>query len=351
MPFLLPSTLQFGVRIPPDHVGDPVVSKAHSFYYRWLAVISIVLVGANVVVRLSKLGSTPSATAWYTGVFFLAVVACYLNYYVTHRRLHNAKEAAEWYKGKKQVIMADTSAHQQMRRVSYWWAAPSVIISLITLVVGIIRYPNLPNRIAIHFDLNGVANGWAHKSVLSVFSLIILQFLLIVVTGLINYSIQRGSIRIDPAEPEHSRRHQERMQRQLIRVIWILIAFTNLTMLFGSLSIWGVWNHNSALSSMITIFPIVLGGVVVVGIALWSAYQRRRRDHEHHGDALKKGHVHRDDDRYWKGGGIYFNPDDPAILVPKRFGIGWTFNFAHPIAWVILAAIIAIPALISIFSK
>lgn len=44
-----------------------------------------------------------------------------------------------------------------------------------------------------------------------------------------------------------------------------------------------------------------------------------------------------DDDRYWKAGGVYFNPDDPTILVPKRFGIGWTFNFAHPIAWVILA--------------
>ena len=27
---------------------------------------------------------------------------------------------------------------------------------------------------------------------------------------------------------------------------------------------------------------------------------------------------------------FYVNPDDPAILVPKRMGIGWTINFGRP---------------------
>jgi uncharacterized membrane protein len=33
-----------------------------------------------------------------------------------------------------------------------------------------------------------------------------------------------------------------------------------------------------------------------------------------------------DDDRYWRGGVIYINRDDPAVFVPKRFGVGWTVN-------------------------
>lgn len=40
--------------------------------------------------------------------------------------------------------------------------------------------------------------------------------------------------------------------------------------------------------------------------------------------------VFRDDDRYWYGGLLYSNSDDPAMFVPKRFGIGWTLNFGHP---------------------
>jgi len=36
--------------------------------------------------------------------------------------------------------------------------------------------------------------------------------------------------------------------------------------------------------------------------------------------------------RGWRGW-IYQNPDDPALFVPKRVGIGWTINFGHPWAW------------------
>jgi uncharacterized membrane protein len=39
------------------------------------------------------------------------------------------------------------------------------------------------------------------------------------------------------------------------------------------------------------------------------------------------------------------NPEDPALLVEKRFGFGWTLNFANPMSWVLLAAIVGVPLL------
>jgi uncharacterized membrane protein len=41
-------------------------------------------------------------------------------------------------------------------------------------------------------------------------------------------------------------------------------------------------------------------------------------------------------DRYWKLGVFYFNRDDSAVLVEKRFGLGYSLNFARPTAWFIL---------------
>jgi uncharacterized membrane protein len=38
-----------------------------------------------------------------------------------------------------------------------------------------------------------------------------------------------------------------------------------------------------------------------------------------------------DDDTRWKGGIIYVNRDDPAIWVPRRFGMGWTINLGRPV--------------------
>ena len=45
-------------------------------------------------------------------------------------------------------------------------------------------------------------------------------------------------------------------------------------------------------------------------------------------------------DRYWKLGIFYFNPDDSAVLVEKRFGLGYSLNFARPTAWIILLLIL-----------
>ena len=37
---------------------------------------------------------------------------------------------------------------------------------------------------------------------------------------------------------------------------------------------------------------------------------------------------------------FYFNRNDPALFVEKRFGIGWTVNMANPRSWFFLGAIL-----------
>ena len=46
------------------------------------------------------------------------------------------------------------------------------------------------------------------------------------------------------------------------------------------------------------------------------------------------------DDR-WLGGFIYINRADPALLVEKRMGIGWTLNFGNPWSWLLIAMLVA----------
>jgi uncharacterized membrane protein len=51
-------------------------------------------------------------------------------------------------------------------------------------------------------------------------------------------------------------------------------------------------------------------------------------------------------DECWKFGQLYFNPDDPAIWVEKRAGVGYTLNFGRPASWAILLAITAAPLVV-----
>lgn len=54
----------------------------------------------------------------------------------------------------------------------------------------------------------------------------------------------------------------------------------------------------------------------------------------------------------WKWGVFYYNPRDYRFIVPKRNPImGWTFNFAHPVSYVVFLLIILIPILYHILLK
>jgi uncharacterized membrane protein len=47
-------------------------------------------------------------------------------------------------------------------------------------------------------------------------------------------------------------------------------------------------------------------------------------------------------DACWKLGIFYFNPADPAVFVAKRFGVGYTFNFANRWSWLMLVALLVV---------
>ena len=53
----------------------------------------------------------------------------------------------------------------------------------------------------------------------------------------------------------------------------------------------------------------------------------------------------------WKAGIFYSNRDDPALFVPKRFGMGYTLNFGNSRSWAVLAVItllLAAPLLLAV---
>jgi uncharacterized membrane protein len=41
---------------------------------------------------------------------------------------------------------------------------------------------------------------------------------------------------------------------------------------------------------------------------------------------------------------LYVNRDDPAVMVGKRFGVGWTLNFGNPRSWLLVGVLLALVA-------
>ncbi len=87
--------------------------------------------------------------------------------------------------------------------------------------------------------------------------------------------------------------------------------------------------------------------IVVIFTLFWHP-QRSPRKTNTIADPRSTDVIFRDDDRYWNAGVFYNNPDDPALFVPKRFGLGWTMNFGHPQAKFVLIGMLLLVLLFGV---
>jgi uncharacterized membrane protein len=87
---------------------------------------------------------------------------------------------------------------------------------------------------------------------------------------------------------------------------------------------------------------LIGGSVIIAAFLLFLPTPTSRTRGEASADRSDSGALVRDDDRFWYGGLLYCNQDDPDLLVPKRYGWGWTVNFAHPAAKFILFGVVVL---------
>ena len=82
---------------------------------------------------------------------------------------------------------------------------------------------------------------------------------------------------------------------------------------------------------------LTIVGILILSAVYGQSGSRVFRKLDHNENYLS------DEDRHWKLGVFYFNREDASIFLPKRFGVGWTMNFARPAVWVIIVGLIIFP--------
>jgi uncharacterized membrane protein len=95
---------------------------------------------------------------------------------------------------------------------------------------------------------------------------------------------------------------------------------------------------------------VICGTLIAIVLVLFWHPQRSRTKTRTSADRQRTDAVFRDDDQYWYGGIFYNNPDDPAVFVPKRYGLGWTVNFGRPLGKLFLIGTLLLPLVLLILT-
>ena len=299
-PAVTKPTVQFGVRIPPERTGASVIGDQRRAYFLRTAMIGVCCTVMAIVLARHGPGWLPMLVV---PIEIAADTGCLL---AARRRITAVKRAERWFEGLRQTVIADTR----------WRADPP-------------RFPV--------------------KTPLTAFAIVFAQLWVTALWTGMMLIIYRSRPDIDAADPAASVRRYRRFLVRCTTGMLVLVTLIDVSLLLAALRNWQVYRLSGA-GTALPLLPYVAGLIVVMAALLRSGQGGFRLaaggiDSGGPADPGKRAALaDRGDDRFWKGGLIYVNRDDPALMVGARFGIGWTFNLANPAAWLLLSAIAGVPA-------
>lgn len=269
--------------------------------YRWqvaLWTVLAILLTLLIVPAHPNFGGIASLT--------LLIVGTSLSYRRRFREIH-----ARYGVRAPEVRQASLSTSAAKENFNPWITlAPFVTLAAVAVYLHM-HWNDLPVRFPVDWGTNGEPNGWANRDWEGVYGPLM--------SGAYLNTVFLALAWILSHEPRKTV-----MRYVTVRGLQFLLYPLTLTFVLAALQ--------PLLST-----PVWLGqGVMLVSIAglIYWSYRKISAP-----QAQDEAPEPRSDD-YWKGGVFYWNPDDPAIFVSKRVGIGYTMNFANKWSWIALATIL-----------
>jgi uncharacterized membrane protein len=329
-PALSKPTVPFGIRVPPERTQAPAVTAARRLYTVRAATVAVSCTTAALLL--------PASTPWWALRILLllelaASVGCQQ---LARRQVSAAKNAEQWFAGRRQAVVADTGWRADPPRFPVRWLCFALAVIAVTAAVGVLRYPALPAR------LPAGGGRLTLKSPASAFAVLIGQgYVTVLWTGLLLLAY-RCRPDLDAADPAGSAARYRQFLSRIARAVLALVTSVNLSLLLAGLRTWQLLPLSGSAAALV-LAPFA-GGLLTVAIVLTRTGQGGFRLGPAAAPPRARETVDRDDDRHWKAGLLYVNRGDPAMLVAARFGAGWTANLANPAAWLLIATIVAAPA-------
>lgn len=340
IPYMTRKTENFGVSIPESMYHRTEFKQMRKKY----AVILLIILFAFLLLSglLSIYISEKALYIVYIISIFLYLISSFLVYLPFHLKMKNIKHTENWQLNKKPTFIVDTSFRNKKITISYFWYVIPLFICMITFGITWILYDQIPDQVPIHNDLVGNIT-YSDKTFGTVALLPFTQLFLFITFLFVHYIINASKQQTEAENPKVSIK-----QNILYRRRWSIFMLISGTITILLLSFMQLTFIYPSLIKYEDIVVYVTIGIILVGTIILSLVTGQGGSRINIDKPMNEAVMDLDEDQHWKLGQFYFNKDDSALFIEKRFGVGWTNNWARPMSWVLLLLIILL-AIVPLF--
>lgn len=332
-PWLMRKNECFTVSIPESAQLDAAIVHLKKIYTVQMAIFTIIFTA--LVVLFMIFASYAFAMVAFTISSIALILISFLLMLSSRSHVRAIKVARGW-KAKVSRRSAVIAEKEMPQPVNMSWELLHIPVIALTLAIGLLGYASAPDRIPMHIDLAGNVNGWADKSYGSILFPVLMQLFFVLVFAFSHWSITRSKRVSDPDTPVSSAYSYGLFARAQSIFIVVLGVACNLSLICMEFAMVGKMTIMRSVVPLMVVVLVSVAGAVVLSVIYGQAGSRLmgRMDSS---DAMPA-----DEDKYWKLGIFYVNPDDSSLFVPDRFGVGWTNNFGRLTSWVIVVGFVVI---------
>lgn len=341
IPYFVKRTVIFGVTIPEQNRNDEKLSLYKKSYSLIVFLVSVIALGIYTI--WAFISNPTEEVIVLTGVMIeFGIIFISMSFYfffhgktAQYKRLKNFTEL-------KQVQMVDLGVRSKDEMLPWYVFLLPALITVGLIAYTIFQYDILPDQIPTHWGPNGKADAFTAKTPFSAISMLVVLLVMQVMFFGINAGTRNSGIKLSATGTNASRDRQLTLRKYSSWFMFLTSVLITMMMSFFQLTTIhpDVFSNGVMFAVPFIFLLVVLFGTVIFAVKVGSSDKRKIAE-------VGGKFTDYDEDEYWKGGLIYFNRNDPSIFVEKRFGVGWTINFANPIGYLIVIVPVAIILLFS----
>jgi len=333
------SGIFFGVRFPKEYQEEKELKDIEKSYRIVISIIFfIMLLGVNIL--FFNLDNYSENTLGIIMAIFIisSLIISFIVYIPYYKKVKILKKHRNWTYTKRNVVVVETTLRkpkkdEKIKPIDSKWFLLLFIFPLVSILVTMYRYDALPKVMEIPYTSFGVFKKETLRGFFIIYQFPIVQIFLTALLYGINKVIINSKVDLNSGSIEKAIIRKKKFKK--IGSILMMVMILQMLIMFSLIQASVLFNFNPMIINYV--FMVIFMITMIIFIIVFIIVGQGGRNIE---TKDEKDELYKDDDDKWILGSIYYNKNDPAWMVEKRLGVGWTVNFAHPKSWIAVGGLI-----------